>query len=196
MCIIDLDQPQPDIVNNIEQDEDTYIKLMTKDEGKEHMAEAHLDNIIQKLKARGAKKVSHLKDLGSHHMLQITPKVPPRSILTTKKTFHKKKLRFQELDKEEEATNKEKDKEDTDTDDDENDTDDEDTESEDESSTSDEDEEHTRKTKKTQMKEKTKEKEKEREKARIRRRRKSKVEEEKRTNSALRKRAKKKRKQK
>ena len=199
MCIIDQDQPQPETVNNIEQDDNTYIKLIVKDREKDHIAEVYLDNTIQKLKARGAKEVTHLKDLGSHHMIKIQTQVSPKSILTTRKTFHNKKLRFKE-DNKEEGDNEDSDaplsEEPNDEDDEEEDSseesDVENTSSEEEVNEEESTEARKSKNKKKNKKTKGKEKEtKEKEKSKMKKKRKSKIEEEKRTNSAVRKRAKK-----
>ena len=216
MCIIDQDQPQPDTVNNIEQDDNTYIKLLAKDREKDHIAEVYLDNTIQKLKARGAKEVTHLKDLGSHHMMKIQTQVPPKSILTTRKTFHNKKLRFKEDNNEEgdtedndapppegfddehddvETSDEEGDKEEEESDESDAEETSNEEEANEEKSTNDEDTQEVTKSRNKKKNKKTKGKEKEtkeREKTKMKKKRKSRIEEEKRANSAVRKRSKKK----
>ena len=107
MCIIDQDQPQIEIVNNVLSSKHTYIKLLLKDEEKQHMAETYLDNQMQKIKARGAHEVKHLKDLGSHHMLEITTNHEPKSIVKTEKSDIKSRIRFRLANAEEETVDEE-----------------------------------------------------------------------------------------
>ena len=104
MCIIDQDQPQIETVNNIISSKHTYLKLLLKDEQKQHMAETYLDNQMQKIKARGAHEVQHLKDLGSHHMLEITTNYEPKSIVKTRKSNNRNRIRFRLEESEEESS--------------------------------------------------------------------------------------------
>ena len=67
------------------------------------MAETYLDNQMQKIKARGAHEVKHLKDLGSHHMLEITTNHEPKSIVKTEKSDIKSRIRFRLANAEEET---------------------------------------------------------------------------------------------
>ena len=103
-CAIDPTEPQPDeSVDNIEGDDGhTCIKIIQKKE--EGNDEVYLENRIQKLKARGAVKVVHLKDIGGYHMIMVTNRTGPSSIVMTKeksKVKKKRKVMF-DLDDEEE----------------------------------------------------------------------------------------------
>ena len=104
-CTIDPTEPQPDdSVDNIEGDEGhTCIKLIQKKE--EGDDEVYLENKIQKIKARGAIKAAHLKDINGYHMIIVTNRTGPNSIIMNKeksKVQKKRKVTFSLDDGEEE----------------------------------------------------------------------------------------------
>ena len=113
-CAIDPTEPQPDeSVDNIEgDDEHTSIKIIQKKE--EGNDEVYLENRVQKLKARGAVKVVHLKDIGGYHMIMVTNRTGPSSIVMTKEKSKVKKKRKVMFDLDDEEEENEEDGEDDD----------------------------------------------------------------------------------
>ena len=113
-CAIDPTEPQPDeSVDNIEGDDGhTCIKIIQKKE--EGNDEVYLENRIQKLKARGAMKVVHLKDIGGYHMIMVTNRTGPSSIVMTKEKSKVKKKRKVMFDLDDEEEENEEDGEDDD----------------------------------------------------------------------------------
>ena len=65
----------------------------------------YLENKIQKIKARGAIKAAHLKDINGYHMIIVTNRTGPNSIIMNKeksKVQKKRKVTFSLDDGEEE----------------------------------------------------------------------------------------------
>ena len=51
----------------------------------------YLDNHLQKIKARGATAATHIKDIGTHHLIKVINKVGPRSIMNPERKEPKKR---------------------------------------------------------------------------------------------------------
>ena len=60
----------------------------------------YLDNHLQKIKARGATAATHIKDIGTHHLIKVINKVGPRSIMNPERKEPKKKVKFVEEEEE------------------------------------------------------------------------------------------------
>ena len=51
----------------------------------------YLDNHLQKIKARGATAATHIKDIGTHHLIKVINKIGPRSIMNPERKEPKKR---------------------------------------------------------------------------------------------------------
>ena len=81
----------------------------------------YLDNHLQKIKARGATAATHIKDIGTHHLIKVINKVGPRSIMNPERKEPKKKVKFVEEEEKREDAEREKEIEEEEEDDEEED---------------------------------------------------------------------------
>ena len=94
-CCLDPSQPQPDTVDNIQEFDATYLKLMPKPQDSNGDEQQITDSMMQKLKAQG-QEVQLIADTGDSILLEVTSQSQLHSCLK-KSPSHKHKhvrLRF------------------------------------------------------------------------------------------------------
>ena len=69
-CCLDPSQPQPDTVDNIQECNKTYLKLMSKPQECNGDEQQAIDSMLQKLKAQG-QEVQMMADTGDSILLEV-----------------------------------------------------------------------------------------------------------------------------
>ena len=98
-CCIDPSQPQPDIIDNIEECDTNYLKLLSKPQESNGDEQQTIDSMVQKLKAQG-EKVRMVADTGDSILIEVISQSQQHSCMK-KSPSHKAKhgrFNFQECE--------------------------------------------------------------------------------------------------
>ena len=92
-CCFDPSQPQPDTVDNIQECNTTYLKLMPKPQESNGDEQQTIDSMMQKLKAQG-QEVQMVADTGDSILLEVTSQHQPNSCLKKSSSRVRKHVRL------------------------------------------------------------------------------------------------------
>ena len=92
-CCLDPSQPQPDTVDNIQECDKTYLKLMPKPQECNGDEQQAIDSMLQKLKAQG-QEVQMVADTGDSILLEVTSQHQPNSWLKKSSSRVRKHVRL------------------------------------------------------------------------------------------------------
>ena len=92
-CRIAPSQPQPDTIDNIQECDTTYLKLMSKPQESNGDEQQTIDSMMQKLKAQG-QKVQMVADIGDSILIEVTSQCQQHSCMKKSPTHKDKHVRL------------------------------------------------------------------------------------------------------
>ena len=99
-CCIDPTQPQPDLIDNIEECDASYLKLITKPQVSNKDEQQVIDTMMQKMKAKG-EEVQLIADIGTSILVEVTSQFQPHSCIKRSNSSPPKHVRFNFQEREE-----------------------------------------------------------------------------------------------
>ena len=99
-CCLDPTQPQPETVNNIEECEPSYLKLIPKPQVTNREEQQVIDMMTQKMRAK-VEEVHFLADIGMSILVEVTSHPKPHSCFKNFNSHSPKHVRFNIQEREE-----------------------------------------------------------------------------------------------